>query len=114
MMGAVRVKVKLQNAIDEALVNRGLLAPALSREWETEGLVDTVTEPLIIEYDKEKHVETFHGTSLHYYYLYISGLAEKHYPAKIVICVSTGILLTLPPPTYDDYKTPTHQILPSC
>lgn len=40
-MGAVHVKVKLTNAIDEELVNRGLLNPKLLRVYETEALVDT-------------------------------------------------------------------------
>lgn len=40
-MGAVRVKVKLTNAIDEALVSRGMLNPNLLRMCETEALVDT-------------------------------------------------------------------------
>ncbi len=33
-MGAVHIKVKLTNAIDEALVSRGMLAPHLLRELE--------------------------------------------------------------------------------
>ncbi|BAY65247.1 hypothetical protein NIES22_53500 [Calothrix brevissima NIES-22] len=48
MMGSVRVKLKLKNAIDEALVSRGLLAPGLLRECETEGLVDTGAVSLVI------------------------------------------------------------------
>ncbi len=40
-MGAVRVKVKLTNAIDEALVSRGILNPNMLRVYETEALVDT-------------------------------------------------------------------------
>ncbi|MBH8576010.1 aspartyl protease family protein [Nostocaceae cyanobacterium CENA369] len=40
-MGAVRVKVKLTNAIDEALVSRGMLNPNMLRMYETEALVDT-------------------------------------------------------------------------
>lgn len=40
-MGAVRVKVKLTNAIDEALVHRGLLNPNLLRVYEAEALIDT-------------------------------------------------------------------------
>jgi clan AA aspartic protease len=40
-MGAVRVKVKLTNAIDEALVRRGLLNPNLLRVYEVEALIDT-------------------------------------------------------------------------
>ena len=40
-MGAVRVKVKLTNAIDEALVSRGLLNPNLLRVYEVEALIDT-------------------------------------------------------------------------
>ncbi len=40
-MGAVRVQVKLTNAIDEALVSRGMLNPNLLRVYETEALVDT-------------------------------------------------------------------------
>ena len=40
-MGAVRVKVKLTNAIDEALVSRGLLNPKLLRVYEAEALIDT-------------------------------------------------------------------------
>ncbi|MBE9050875.1 retroviral-like aspartic protease family protein [Nostocales cyanobacterium LEGE 11386] len=40
-MGAVRVKVKLTNAIDEALVSRGMLNPNMLRVYETEALIDT-------------------------------------------------------------------------
>jgi clan AA aspartic protease len=40
-MGAVRIKVKLTNAIDEALVSRGMLNPDMLRVCETEALVDT-------------------------------------------------------------------------
>ncbi|WP_445628819.1 retroviral-like aspartic protease family protein [Nostoc sp. DSM 114167] len=40
-MGAVQVKVKLTNAIDEALVSRGMLNPNMLRVYETEALVDT-------------------------------------------------------------------------
>jgi len=48
MMGAVRTKIKLTNAIDEELVNRGLLAPHLLRECEVEALVDTGAVYLVI------------------------------------------------------------------
>lgn len=40
-MGEVRVQVKLTNAIDEELVNRGLLNPTLLRVYETQALVDS-------------------------------------------------------------------------
>ena len=40
-MGAVRVQVKLTNAVDEELVNRGLLNPTLLRVCETQALVDS-------------------------------------------------------------------------
>ena len=40
-MGAVHVTVKLTNAIDEALIRRGLLNPELLRVCEIEALVDT-------------------------------------------------------------------------
>ncbi|MEH2179114.1 clan AA aspartic protease [Nostoc sp.] len=40
-MGAVRIKVKLTNAIDEALVSRGMLNPNMLRVCETEALIDT-------------------------------------------------------------------------
>lgn len=45
-MGAVRVPVKLTNAIDEALVNRGLLNPTQLRVCETEALVDVAQSEL--------------------------------------------------------------------
>ena len=48
MMGAVHAKVKLTNAVDEELVNRGLLAPRLLPEHETQGLVDTKAVSLVI------------------------------------------------------------------
>lgn len=48
MMGAVRTKIKLTNAVDEELVNRGLLAPHLLRECEVEALVDTGAVYLVI------------------------------------------------------------------
>lgn len=40
-MGEVRVRVKLTNAVDEALVRRGQLAPDRVRVYEAEALVDT-------------------------------------------------------------------------
>lgn len=40
-MGAVRVQVKLTNAVDDILVNRGLLNPNQLRVCETQALVDT-------------------------------------------------------------------------
>jgi clan AA aspartic protease len=40
-MGEVRVQVKLINAVDEILVNRGLLNPNQLRTHETQALVDT-------------------------------------------------------------------------
>jgi clan AA aspartic protease len=40
-MGEVRVQVKLTNAIDEALIRRGLLNPNLLRVCETEALIET-------------------------------------------------------------------------
>ncbi|MEH2209174.1 retroviral-like aspartic protease family protein [Nostoc sp.] len=40
-MGAVRIKIKLTNAIDEALVSRGMLNPNMLRVSETEALVNT-------------------------------------------------------------------------
>lgn len=41
LMGEVRVKVKLTNAVDEALVRRGLLMADRIRSYEADGLVDT-------------------------------------------------------------------------
>ncbi len=46
--GAVRVEVKLTNAIDEALVSRGLLAPHLLREYVAQALVYTGALTLVI------------------------------------------------------------------
>jgi len=40
-MGEVRVRVKLTNAIDEALVRRGMLKPEQVRSYEADALVDT-------------------------------------------------------------------------
>ncbi len=40
-MGAVSVQVKLTNAVDEELVNRGLLNPSLLRVYETQALIDS-------------------------------------------------------------------------
>lgn len=40
-VGEVRVKVKLTNAVDEALVRRGLLTPDKIRSYEADALVDT-------------------------------------------------------------------------
>ncbi|MEC4986061.1 MAG: retroviral-like aspartic protease family protein [Oscillatoria sp. PMC 1068.18] len=47
-MGAVRTQVKLTNAIDEALIRRGLLAPRLLRFLSTQALVDTGAVYLVI------------------------------------------------------------------
>src|SRR5206468_11681519 len=40
-MGEVRVKAKLTNAVDEAMVRRGLLKPEEVRTYEAVALVDT-------------------------------------------------------------------------
>jgi len=40
-MGAVRVKAKLTNAVDEALVRRGVLKPEDVRTYEADALADT-------------------------------------------------------------------------
>ena len=40
-VGEVRVQVKLTNAVDEVLINRGLLNPSQLRVYETQALVDT-------------------------------------------------------------------------
>jgi predicted aspartyl protease len=40
LMGEVRTKVKLTNAVDEDLMQRGLLNPNLLRTYETEALID--------------------------------------------------------------------------
>jgi clan AA aspartic protease len=40
-MGAVYIRVILTNAIDEALIRRGLLNPDLLRRCETDALIDT-------------------------------------------------------------------------
>ena len=41
LMGEVRVKVKLINAVDEAMVRRGLLTPEKIRTYEADAMVDT-------------------------------------------------------------------------
>ena len=55
-MGAVRVRVKLTNAIDEKLVNRGLLNPNLLRSYEAEALVDTGSSSLVIPMDVAEYL----------------------------------------------------------
>ena len=40
-MGEVRVKARLTNAVDEALVRRGMLRPEQIRTYEADALVDT-------------------------------------------------------------------------
>ncbi|NER33662.1 MAG: clan AA aspartic protease [Oscillatoria sp. SIO1A7] len=55
-MGAVRVNVKLINAIDRKLVNRGLLSPNLLRSYEAEALVDTGSSSLVIPMDVAEYL----------------------------------------------------------
>ncbi len=47
-MGAIRVEVKLTNAVDEELVSRGVLAPSLLRSKDILALVDTGAITLVI------------------------------------------------------------------
>jgi clan AA aspartic protease len=47
-MGEVRVKAKLTNAADEALVRRGLLKPEQIRTYEADVLVDTGATPTVL------------------------------------------------------------------
>jgi clan AA aspartic protease len=55
-MGAVRVKVKLTNAIDEELVKRGLLNPNLLRVYEAEALIDTGAVRTALPADVVEHL----------------------------------------------------------
>ncbi len=50
-MGEVRVQVKLTNAVDEELVNRGLLNPNQLRIYETQALVDTGAVRTVLSMD---------------------------------------------------------------
>ena len=47
-MGEVRVTVRLTNAIDEALVRRGMLAPDQVRSCDTDALVDTGAVRMVV------------------------------------------------------------------
>ena len=47
-MGEVRVKAKLTNAVDEALVRRGMLKPEQVRIYEADALVDTGAVRMIL------------------------------------------------------------------
>jgi clan AA aspartic protease len=55
-MDAVRVKVKLTNAIDEALVSRGLLNPNLLRVHEAEALIGTGAVRTALPADVVEHL----------------------------------------------------------
>jgi hypothetical protein len=46
-MGEVRVQVKLTNAVDEILVERGLLNPNQLRVWETQAIFQKSNRNLI-------------------------------------------------------------------
>ncbi|MBD1833667.1 clan AA aspartic protease [Cyanobacteria bacterium FACHB-472] len=50
------VEVKLTNAIDEELVNRGLLNPSLLRVYETQALVDTSATRTVLPMDIVQHL----------------------------------------------------------
>lgn len=50
-MGEVRVRARLTNAVDEALVRRGMLEPAQVRTCEAEALVDTGAVRTVIPAD---------------------------------------------------------------
>lgn len=55
-IGEVIVQVKLTNAIDEALVSRGLLNPNLLRVYETQALVDTGATRTVLPMDIVQHL----------------------------------------------------------
>ncbi len=55
-MGAVRVQVKLTNAVDEELVNRGLLNPTMLRVYETQALVDSGATRTVIPNSIVQHL----------------------------------------------------------
>ncbi|MBD1926876.1 aspartyl protease family protein [Trichocoleus sp. FACHB-90] len=55
-MGEVIVQVSLTNAIDEALVSRGLLNPNLLRVYETQALVDTGATRTVLPIDIVQHL----------------------------------------------------------
>ncbi|MBD1931166.1 clan AA aspartic protease [Trichocoleus sp. FACHB-69] len=50
------VQVRLTNAIDEELVNRGLLNPNLLRVYETQALVDTGATRTVLPMDIVQHL----------------------------------------------------------
>jgi len=47
-MGEVRVAVKLTNAVDEALVRRGMMTPEQVRTYEADALVDTGAVRMVV------------------------------------------------------------------
>ena len=47
-MGEVRVTVKLTNAVDEALVRRGMMTPEQVRTFEADALVDTGAVRMVV------------------------------------------------------------------
>lgn len=55
-MGAVRVKAKLTNAVDEELVRRGLLKPEEVRMYEADALVDTGAVRTVLPEDVVAHL----------------------------------------------------------
>src|SRR4028118_2165986 len=55
-LGAVPVKIKLTNAIDEELVKRGLFNPNLLRVYETEALIDSGSLRTALPEDVVEHL----------------------------------------------------------
>ena len=55
-IGAVRVKVKVTNAIAEALGSRGLLNPSLLRVYEAEALIDSGSVRTALPEDVVEHL----------------------------------------------------------
>lgn len=55
-MGAVRVKVRLTNAVDEGLVRRGMLRPEQVRTYEADALVDTGAVRTVLPPDVASHL----------------------------------------------------------
>ena len=62
-MGEVRIKVKLTNAVDEALVRRGKLSTNEIRIYETDALIDTgaVTSVIPIHVAQRLGLEAYAG-----------------------------------------------------
>lgn len=95
-MGAVRVRVKLTNAVDEELVNRGLLNPNLLRVCEIQALVDSgATRTVLLSFIVQQLGLRIPGREIAQYAVDARSTASRRVGLQEVVWLTGPVIIDL-------------------